>query len=236
MSIKWVASLIFASLHGLLADAGDISVYPTTLVLDEKSQISSLKIRNDGDSDGTYELAGYRWTQKDGADVLYLDQSFVVSPPVVVLRPGEERIVRVGLVDKDYSGPDERSYRLRISELPDSDTPDIANLNVRLQIILPVFDPGAHDDLQLDFSAVRSGNDGVCIHAINQGETHVKLIWIAPAGSEGRQMPVQKYILAKAQGDLCVEDIPGINKSVLVGVTSAYQTAVHPYEIALADP
>lgn len=236
MCTKWVTSLIFASLHGLLATADGISVFPTTLILEEKGQISSLTIRNESNRSGTYELAGYLWTQVDGEDRLSLDRSFIVSPPVVTLRPGEERIVRVGLIDKRQGGPEERAYRLRISELPDPAAPADANLNVRLQIILPVFAPGLNDDLLLDFSADRSGDDRICLHVTNQGATHAKLVWVAPATSGARKAPMQKYILAKSQGDLCVDDLPDVGSAVLVGVTSAYRTDIRSYEIALAGP
>ncbi len=236
MHTKWVCLLLLASMYGLAGSAQSVSISPTTLVLDGKNQIDTVTIRNQADHESIYELAGYRWTQRDEQDVLTLDKAFVVTPPVITLAPGQERVVRVGLLPQDAPASLEHAYRLRISELAAPTAGPEAGLNVRLQLLLPIFSPGRDRDLALDFSAKRESDGSLCVVGDNIGTTHAKLVWIAAAGDMDRKTPLQKYILAGKQGTMCTDASLDMGEKLTIGVTSAYEHDIFPYEISVSAP
>lgn len=234
--IRWLPVLFLTMLQCPVAHADGVSIYPTTLFLDKNSDISTLTISNQSDRNSVYELAGYRWTETGDEETLTLDKSFIVTPPVVTLAPGEQRIVRVGLMSDTRSGPVERAYRLRISELNTPDAAAGASLKVRLQLLLPVFSTTRDHKLQLGFSAHHSDDGRLCIAGSNEGDTHAKLVWIAPADAPEQKLPVQKYVLAKSQAEVCVKTDLEMGQGLVVGATSAYQRDIQPYEMSISDP
>ncbi|WP_369807876.1 molecular chaperone [Hyphomonas sp. ND6WE1B] len=137
--MKWLATfLIFFLLQDLRASAEGLTVYPTSLVLDEARRVGVLTLVNRGGEEAIYELAGYRWTEADGADHLIPDKAFIVTPPVVTLAPGEQRVVRIGVLPGGAPLAVEQAYRVRVSELQSGDVFRGNALDVRLQILLPV--------------------------------------------------------------------------------------------------
>ena len=236
MYIRWITSLFAGSLAGTLAFADGISVYPTTVLLEPDSRVSSLTISNLGDREATFELAGYRWSQDKNEDTLSLDKSFVVTPPVVTLAAGEERVVRVGLLSADDNVATESAYRLRISELSAARDPDGGNLNVRLQILLPVFLTSAERAPDLNFQVSEDREDKLCFVAHNRGATHAKLVWVSTADNAENKVPLQKYILSNSDLRVCSDALSAPGKRYLVGVTSAYQNDIMPYEISITEP
>ena len=228
--------LFLAVLSGLMARADGISISPTTVILEPGRNIGALTLRNQGKTDVTYELAGYRWTQADGEDVLTLDKSFIVTPPVISLAAGEARVIRVGLLQEDAGTSVEQAYRLRISEMAAPENTAGANLNVRLQVLLPVFTRRADIDPRLEFSAYRTDTGRTCIDGQNLGRTHAKLAWVANPDGMDETVPVQKYILANSEGTLCL-DIPfETGRKLIVAATSAHMNDVRPYEIPVTGP
>ena len=227
MKVRLAALLTLSSLFGMTAATDGISIYPTTLILDQKQPIETLTIRNQSTRETVYELAGYKWTQNDGDDVLTLDKSFIVTPPVVTLAAGEERLVRVGLISDHPGTPGEEAYRLRISELPSPAGPSASNLNVRLQVLLPVFAKQPVMGPNLQFSAFRDDSGRVCIDGLNMGDS-------TDAHQPDERIPVQKYVLGKSEGRLCVDNNLGGSDTLTLGVTSAYQRDIQPYEMSIA--
>jgi len=228
-----ILAIFGLSITQALADG--ITVYPTTIVLDRSNHIGVLTISNQSDHDTTYELAGYRWTQTNGEDILSLDKSFIVTPPVITLPAGEARIVRVGLMSAEQQEAVEQTYRLRISELQPAAASEGAGLNVRLQLLLPVFS-GGNDKLKLSFSARATADRQACITGTNNGEAHAKLVWIEAADDPEHRVPMQKYLLANSASEICVDLPTKVGESLTVGATSAYLDKVHPYQVAVAGP
>lgn len=236
MLYRLAALLLIVTLQGANAQADGITVYPTTLLLDNSSHVGTLTISNQSDTEAVYELAGYRWTDKGGEDTLTLDKSFIVTPPVVTLAAGEERIVRVGLMSVMPASSVEQAWRLRISELRPHSKSSGSGLNVRLQLLLPVFSSGNSHEQELNLSA-RAGADGqVCIAGKNMGDTHAKLVWVAATDAADHKVPVQKYLLAGSQAEFCLDPEADTANGLIVGATSAYLNEIRTYQMAVADP
>lgn len=232
---KLAAFLMIFGLFATQALADGVTVYPTTIVLDRSNQVGTLTISNQSNQDATYELAGYRWTQQNGEDNLTLDKSFIVTPPVVTLFPGEVRNVRVGFMSAEQQGEVEQTYRLRISELQAATASEGSGLNVRLQLLLPVFF-GGNDKLDLSFSALAAADGKACITSTNNGEAHAKLVWIGAADDPEHRVPIQKYLLPNSSSEVCVELEVKVGDNLAVGATSAYLDEVRPYQVTVAGP
>ena len=229
---RFVILLMLLSHFGLYAASEGITVSPTTLIINPQDGVTTLRLKNRGKQEAVYELAGYSWALDSGRDVLTLERAFVATPPVVTLAPGEERIVRIGLLSTQHEGPVEQAYRLRISQLEGAPAQGIG-LNVRLQMLLPVFIEGAERKPQLSFDARKDENGSLCIAGRNDGYAHAKLVWVADAEAPEQKIPVQRYVLAQSDAELCA--IPGleVRNELLVGVTTAYQGAVEPYRVSV---
>ncbi|MEZ5985369.1 MAG: fimbria/pilus periplasmic chaperone [Hyphomonas sp.] len=236
----WVRSgvlLLLMCVNGLGSTAESISIYPTTLILENNTGIGTLTIENRSDHTATYEFAGYQWTQSDKGDELALDKSFVISPPVVSLQPGEAKIVRMGLLSSARSTTEtEKSYRLRISELSSPATISNANLKVKLQLLLPVFSGAPNTDQDLELSAVKRADGQTCIEGSNHASSHTKLIWLSRSAPSSDKTPVQKYILADSHGTLCTDANYNVGDKLTVGTSTAYRNEIRPYEITVLAP
>lgn len=231
MWTKIGALLALTVLRGLIAQAESISIYPTTILLEPGRNIGALTLHNRSDREAVYELAGYKWTQTNGEDDLTLDKSFIVTPPVVSLAAGESRVVRVGLLAEETGSALEQAYRLRISELPLAAGNRGATLNVRLQVLLPVFTKRTPAGPKLELAAFKSDDGSTCVEGRNLGNTHARLAWITSPDELGAPVPIQKYILANSNGSLCVNTPFGDAEQLTVAVTSAYQNDIRPYEV-----
>ena len=237
MWIRSGALLLLMCLNGLGSTAESISLYPTTLILEKDTGISTLTIENRSDHTATYEFAGYQWTQPDNGDELTLDKSFVISPPVVSLQPGEARIVRMGLLSSARPPPEtEKAYRLRISELSSPAAIPNANLKVKLQILLPVFSGAPNTEQDLELSAVKRADGQTCIEGSNHASSHAKLIWLSRSAPSSDKTPVQKYILADSHGTLCTDADYNVGDKLTVGTSTAYRNEISSYEITVLAP
>lgn len=235
--MKWLATfLIFFLLQDLRASAEGLTVYPTSLVLDEARRVGVLTLVNRGGEEAIYELAGYRWTEADGADHLIPDKAFIVTPPVVTLAPGEQRVVRIGVLPGGAPLAVEQAYRVRVSELQSGDVFRGNALDVRLQILLPVFLGGDSRDLDLGFSAAENQDGQLCLEGLNSGDSHARLVWVAPAGHPDEKTPIHKYMLAKSSARFCVDPVAKPGGKVSVGATSIYQSDVQSFLTDIAVP
>jgi fimbrial chaperone protein len=79
----------------------------------------------------------FRWTVVDGNDVLEPTRDVVASPPMTVLVPGAENLIRVVRVS-DKPPADGERYRLLIDELPDPNRQRAGRVNVLVRHAIPV--------------------------------------------------------------------------------------------------
>jgi fimbrial chaperone protein len=171
------------------AAAGSLEVAPTTIELPSGSDIAVFYITNRGDQPVVAQVQGFAWRQTDSGDRLDPSDALTVSPPIARLLPGQQQIVRLA-VKPDSGAVDERSFRLLVSELPDSSAQAVPGIHVLLQFSVPVFKAGAHPEpAHLVWQIARS-SEGLSLIVHNTGARHVKLSGLCFSAADGRPVAI----------------------------------------------
>ena len=124
-----------------------------------------------------YRVRAMRWTQNDKGEDLYEEASdLIFFPKRLELKPGDKKIVRVGVNEIPASG--ERAYRLFLEEMapPAKSGDSQTKLSVLVNIGVPVFisPPSAKPDLTID-SARAESSGALHLHISNKGTSRVRL-------------------------------------------------------------
>jgi fimbrial chaperone protein len=152
MPFRFIVALLgcFAIAGPQTVLAGDFSVAPIRIFLDNDRKSGVVTVKNNGNVPLRFEILPKQWTQSpDGEDVYAQTSELLVFPRLMSLDGGQERDIRIGT--KVGTGKTEKTYRVFINELPpstqsDTSTPGAANVAFLINFGLPVFvapfDPG----------------------------------------------------------------------------------------------
>lgn len=210
----------------ILSLAGASDIYPTTVTLTESDPIQAVTLTNRTDEAESYEVSAYRWTQEDGENTLTADTNIVVTPPILTIPPGEDRIVRVGVINPPEN-KNELSYRLEMIEIKNREKLTSGGLQVNLRLLLPVFflDPEG-PDYNLSFSGNIYDDGRFCIEGHNAGATHAKVIGFGEMDVTGSPTTSHlAYLLPDTRMAVCSDKINSQTNDlpVSVQVTDAYE-------------
>lgn len=112
------AAIAIACLPVTIADAASLRVAPVLLDVQSGQTGTTLTVSNDDKTPIRVQVRVYLWTQKGGNDVLTPTKAVVASPPIGVLKPGAENLVRIVRVATTPVAARE-SYRVLVDQLPD---------------------------------------------------------------------------------------------------------------------
>ncbi|KGD65345.1 type 1 pili usher pathway chaperone CsuC [Alcanivorax nanhaiticus] len=134
-------NIVFCALlagPGSMLYAGQLTVAPLTLTMAPTQPNATYKLTNGSDKESFYQLQLFAWEQIDGKTQLLKQDDLIVTPPVTLIPGNGEQLVRI-IRQRPTQSDNEKSYRLIISEVPDTESPQGANLRVLLRMSLPVF-------------------------------------------------------------------------------------------------
>lgn len=183
--------------------AASLQVSPVVLVFQPGQPALGMTLRNTGDSPLTGQVRVFAWSQDGKDDTLVPVQALVASPPMVVIPPQGEQLVRVVRVDRQPVDH-EQTFRLLIDELPPpqgvvASGETTGGVNFRLRYSIPVFVPmpGAPGDPKLSWTLKQ--HDGAWyLGASNQGATHAQLSAVKLSTSKGQSFEVSAGLLGYA--------------------------------------
>jgi fimbrial chaperone protein len=112
------AAIAVACLSVSAADAASLRVAPVLLDVASGQPGTTLRVSNDGKVPIRVQVRVYLWTRKGNDDVLSPTKAVVASPPIGVLKPGAENLVRIVRVATTPVTARE-SYRELVDQLPD---------------------------------------------------------------------------------------------------------------------
>jgi fimbrial chaperone protein len=180
------------------AAAGSFSLSPIRVELGAGHPRVALTLHNDDSEPVTVEVASVAWSQSAGADEYAPTRDLIVTPPVFVVPPNSQQIVRVALRE-DADASTERAYRIFFEEVPTQLTKTFNGLHVALRVGVPVFvAPKAKAAPALVWRAQLTPTGEMQIEARNQGSAHLQVTDFAVRfGSQPQPMHVAgaKYIL-----------------------------------------
>ena len=173
-STAWLAGMALAGMAvAWPVQASQLHVRPVTIELKAPAAASKLVLTNRGRSPISAQVRLFRWTQKNGRDVLERTRMVVASPPLLKMRPGREYIVRiVRLAKTPVRG--EEAYRLLVDEIPQKRLKG-SGVVFALRYSIPVFfqQPGATPPKVSWQAFSRKGR--LILRARNSGQLHERI-------------------------------------------------------------
>ncbi|MFI4980280.1 MAG: molecular chaperone [Nevskiales bacterium] len=185
------------------APAASLQVSPVTLLFQPGQPALGITLRNPGDAPLTGQVRVFAWSQDGKDDKLDPVQTLVASPPMVVIPPQGEQLVRVVRTSRQPADH-EITYRLLIDELPppqeaSASTGVSGGINFRLRYSVPVFVPMAGAPAEPKLSWTLKQHDGAWfLGASNQGATHAQLSMVKLIGADGESFGVSSGLMGYA--------------------------------------
>jgi len=166
---------LLALLVSSSARAGGLNVTPIQIHLSPQTTKAMLTLRNDGAEAMRYQVSATSWNQTARAELqLSPTNEIVFFPGLFMLKPGEERNVRIGAGTP--FGLVEKTYRVFVEELPPAERPAQASSQVRVltRVGVPVFvaPSRALDRRAIENLTARAGR--ASFRVVNQGTVHFR--------------------------------------------------------------
>lgn len=177
-SLLLSCALALAALSPPPATAGAFSVSPMRLELGGTARSAALTVRNEDTAPQSFQVRALAWTQDDEGDDRYEElPDLVYFPRLLVLAPGQEGVIRVGL--RQPATQVERAFRLFVEELapPAAAEPVPAPSQVRLLVRFgaPVFVRPLHHVVKLEADDLSIDSGRVRWRLRNEGNRHERL-------------------------------------------------------------
>lgn len=172
-------------------------IAPLRLGLAASYTTGSITVVNTSPSKMIMQTRVYRWAQDHGVDILTPTGDLIVGPPIFVIGPGEEQVMRVGL-RAPITSDAEQTYRIVISEVPS--TNQAQGLTFALHESLPIFvAPVGAAVASAEWSAKRSDVSHVVLTLYNNGNVHIETRALRLSSLESRgasyDAMLVKYVL-----------------------------------------
>lgn len=155
---------------------GSLQLSPLRLSLSDLSSVTTLTVKNRGNSPSLVQIELFKWTQKDGVDYFEPTRDVLVSPPVFTIKPDGEQILRA-VIRRKSDANQELTYRLFIREVQDQARPAADNsIKVLLNISIPIFiQPTNAPKQQLIWTVQNVSPDKISLKLNNTGSQHIQI-------------------------------------------------------------
>lgn len=190
LAIRWSALVFGLLLPAVTAFAGQLRVTPSEgIAFDNNVKFSMLTVINEGGLPVTIDIYPAEWNQdKDGNDSFVETGDLVVSPKVMALEKGEQRVIRAG-----YRGASlgrERIFRLFFAERSGPARNETVRKQAAGLVSVPVFIKPAEEKAAGSLQTIGMSDGLLTITAKNDGNVHVIVISVSIRGSasDGREL------------------------------------------------
>lgn len=233
-----LAAFLFIFGFNVTSVYASLNVSPVRINLSDAHTKDVIRITNQEDSVKSYQVEIVAWSQTDERREVYTPTEEILAvPPLFTLNPGEEQLVRVGMLT-DADSKTERAYRMFITELapPDAEKPEASGITMRLQIGIPVFvAPPEAPTSGLEYIESLQVDNQLFVQFRNIGNTHIKVTevhYLAPGSTDKVVTPAVVYVLAGKTAYLPVK-LPGDDQIGTVSIVTENQGTME-YELPFA--
>ena len=142
MRLRALAAAIgFACLAVTGAGAASLRVAPVLLDVASGANTTTLRVWNTDTTPIRVQIRVYLWTKKGKDDILTPTKAVVASPPIGVLKPGGENLVRIVRVATTPLTARE-NYRVLVDQLPDPTAHKAGVVSILVRHAIPLhFEP-----------------------------------------------------------------------------------------------
>ena len=125
------------------------------------------------------------WGQVDGEDRFEPTNNLVSSPPIFKIPAKGVQTLRIGLL-KPFNGNSESAYRVFVQEVPQEKTGKGVNININLQMVLPLFVlPQGPVSPSIRWHLIEERDGNIYLSLDNLGNQHLQLIECKLLPSDG---------------------------------------------------
>lgn len=178
---------------GSLAASG-LQVAPVSLTLTPAQAADGLWLSDTGADPLHAQVRVYRWTQRDGKDVLEPSRDLLISPPMLEIAAGDRQLVRVIRAGAPPSGT-EGSYRVIIDELPANTGKRGVQLVMRYSLPVFVKPTGPETSPRLHWSVSRQADGLAVLEVSNTGTEHAQLAMVSFVDHAGHRTELAPGLL-----------------------------------------
>jgi fimbrial chaperone protein len=132
------AMLAFACLAVTDVGAASLRVAPIELAVTGGAVTTTLRVWNNDKAPVQVQVRVFRWTRKNGEDILTPTKDVVVSPPISTLKPGAENLIRIVRVAKTPVAERE-FYRVLVDQLPNAKGNKAGVVSVLVRHAIPLY-------------------------------------------------------------------------------------------------
>lgn len=177
--------LALCQAEAVLASA--YKVTPIQVSLSTRTSSTLLTLSNESDDTIRFQLSAFAWNQSPkGAIELSPTEDVVFYPPLLTLKPGEQRNIRVGM--KAAVGPIEKTYRLFVEELPPPEKADAAPGGSQVTFLtrmgIPIFVEPTSPQVKGGVEAIRLEHGRLAFGVSNVGNVHFAVQKVRVTGSD----------------------------------------------------
>ena len=163
-------ALLLALAAAGTASAGAFSVIPQAIKLDVASRNGVVEVRNNAPQETVFQVETFAWTEGTALEELTPTRELLAVPAVFRLPPDGAQTIRVAARGVGERAGAEKTYRLLISEVPQSG--DTGGVVFALRMSLPVFLTPDDAKAQLEWSFAEPKQ----LLVRNSGTAHVRLV------------------------------------------------------------
>lgn len=185
----WLAALSSLTLGSLPAFAGQFTVSPTRVALDEAQQSALVVLTNTGVEPVRFQVTATAWSQDGVQDTMETGtDDLVIFPSLLTLGPGESRRLRVGAATG--FGATEGAYRVFVNELPPLDGSNQVGVKVLTRASIPVFLAPEQATRSPEIVGVTLADGRLSLGIANEGNAHFKLDTVEVSAETADGVPV----------------------------------------------
>ncbi len=236
-AVGFAAVLLFCAGYPLTAYAA-VDISPVLVEMSEQQNKQVVRISNSGETPKSFQVDVVAWSQSDEDREIYTPTDELLAvPPLFTLQPGEQQVVRIGLM-RAADTDKELSYRVFLTELepPQLEEQTASGISIRLRFGVPVFvAPLAPASPGVEFMALRTIDKHRFMELKNTGNVRVKVNEVryqAPTSLDKDESQAVFYLHPGKTGFLPLE-ISGQNAG---GTVELVTDTAGIIEYALAGP
>ncbi|MBW2254514.1 MAG: molecular chaperone [Deltaproteobacteria bacterium] len=156
-------------------------VLPIRLDLSATAKTGTIKVINEEDKPLQFQITAARWTQDaEGNDQYENTADLVFFPRILVVPPGEERLIRAGF--KVPATTEERAYRLFVEEIPVQTPGTTSQVALVVRFGIPIFSAPLDPRPAGSLEEVRVEGGAVHLRAVNTGNVNFKMTSLQARG------------------------------------------------------
>jgi fimbrial chaperone protein len=183
LRINRAALAIVAAVFSTAATATTLQVTPIS-VESLGGSTETVTLSNTGNEPLNAQVRVYKWTQRDGQDVLEPTRELLASPPIASIAAGSSQVVRV-VRPEAPAGRGEATYRLLIEQLPDHTSSKQTGVNFLMRYSVPVFfGAGESSSKSIQWRLERRGN-ALRLTGTNSGTRRIRVSELSIVGQSG---------------------------------------------------